>query len=174
MFGLFKSKEVKQSYLEQVQSEMDNIVDNGKVALDDLPPFRMKKGEHYIFSVDANLGTYKNNGNFKYGALTGRIKIAKGISLRGGAGKMGMEKSWVFDQPGVLHVTTDRIVFNGINKNSSVNFTKVIDMTIDEDNNALFIDRESGSDWAFKMSDIPETNKMATAFLFQRGQISLK
>ena len=173
MFGLFKKSTVTgPSYTEQVTAAADEIIATGKAVVDLNAPFRMKEGEHYIASVPATLGTYKNNGNFGAHGLTVSVKIAKGVRYRAGVGQMSMQKSWVFDQPGILHITSDRLVFNGINKNSSVNYTKVINMSIDNAKKILYVDRDTGADWAFKLDEFPEVDKMATAFLFQQGKIS--
>lgn len=168
MFGLFGK-----SYPKKVVATCHELLESGRAEASSDAPFRLKKNEHYIFSVGATLGTYKNNGNFGYAALTGRVRIAKGVSFRVGGGKMGMQKSWVFDQPGQLHITTQRIVFDGINKNSSVPFTKMLDMAVDNSGKVLYVDRETGADWAFKLDEKPELKKMATAFLFQKGLINL-
>lgn len=171
MFGLFGK-----SYPKKVVEVCHELLESGKAEASSDAPFRLKKDEHYIFSVGATLGTYKNNGNFGYAALTGRVKVAKGVSFRIGGGKMGMQKSWVFDQPGELHVTTQRIVFDGINKNSSILYTKMLDMVVDDSGKILYVDfspRRQGSDLAFKLNEKPELRKMATAFLFQKGLINL-
>ena len=51
---------------------------------------------------------------------SGRIKIAKGIYYRAGAGQVARGKSWQQDQVGELHFTTERLIFNGSNKNMSL------------------------------------------------------
>jgi hypothetical protein len=160
------------SYSEHVDDAMQELIEQGSVVGSDETPFKMKKNEIFLFSVSATLGTYKRNGNVGYGGVAVRIPIAKGVSFRAGGGKMGMQKSWVFDQPGELHVTTDRIVFNGENKNTSVNFTKVIDMSIVDKQQVLYIDKETGADLAFALDSWPDVDNMASAFLAQRGVLS--
>ena len=164
MFNLFKK-----SYLKEVQKEYDRLLSAGTLAHDDEPPFTMQKGEHFICTLPVKLGTYKNNGNFGYSALTARIKIAKGIYARAGAGKMGMQKSWVFDHPGELHFTTKRIIFNGDYSNVSTTWSKILDIEICDKRDMLYLDRDSGKDMAFEVKQWPEARSMASVALMKNG-----
>jgi hypothetical protein len=58
-----------------------------------------------------------------------------------------------------------------VNTNSSVNLTKVIDITLgDRAGNTILIDRETGKDWSFKVNTIPEET-LATIFACAKGAL---
>lgn len=186
MFGLFKKKKshndvikaaekapAPKSYIDMVNAAEKEIIANSNITLDDeRSPITLKRGEAYLFSVPATLGTYKSNGKVGYSGVTVSIPIMKGVRYRVGSGRMGVQKSWVFDNPGVLHVTTTRVVFDGSTKNSSAPMSKIIEMQIDEANRCLLIGRESGPDWAFKMNEFPPADKMAAALAFAEGRVN--
>ena len=174
MLGFLKkafNTQVGPSYTDNVNTFINRIVETGNISLDNEGPFKLKKGELFIGSYDATLGVFKNNGNFAYGATTARIRIAKGLSFRLGAGKMGMEKSWVFDQPGTIHFTTQRMVFDGINTNTSVPYTKVIGLSLDASGKHLWVDRETGKDLCFKFDNQVPAEEMAKIHCFARGNV---
>ncbi len=143
MFGLFKKKEPQPDYVD--------LVKLATPAEYKTAPFRMRKGEQYITSVNAGLFLYKSDGRIGGHGITGRIKIAKGIYYRAGAGRVATGKSWQQDQVGELHFTTERLIFNGSNKNMSVKWEKVIQLGANDDGTVITIDRESGPDWTFKL-----------------------
>lgn len=136
-----KEKEVVPTYLEQVETATPS---EPKPA-----PFKMKKGEQYITSTPATLCLYKSDGRISGHGITARVKIMKGVYYRVGTGRVGMGKSWQADQSGELHFTTDRIIFDGSNKNLSTQWHKVINLGISTDGKQISIDRESGADWVF-------------------------
>ena len=160
-----------QAYVDRVQTVVNQIVKTKQGIFQDNAPFKLKKGERYIGSTSAVLGTYKSDGRISASGVTARIPIAKGVSFRMGSGRVSMGKSWVYDQPGTLHFTSERIIFNGVNTNSSVNLTKVIDITLgDRAGNTILIDRETGKDWSFKVNTIPEET-LATIFACAKGAL---
>ena len=170
--ALKKQEIIKDKYREEVQSLMRDIVEKKiPVEADDTPPFKMKKDEKYLFGADAVLGTYKSDGRIAGHGVTARIKIAKGLYYRLGSGRVGMGKSWMYDEPGTLHFTTDRIIFNGSTKNYSVPMHKILDISLGEEGKEIYVDREAGADWSFRMPGIIPADKLATAILFQRGAI---
>jgi len=169
----------KSEYADRVAKIMDDIIENQKVDgttvlsnISKTAPFKMKKGESFLFSINATLGTYKNDGRVSYGGLTGSIRVAKGVRFRVGSGRIAMGKSWVFDNPGTLHVTTDRIIFDGATKNVNSKLDKIIKMGIDPNEMILTVDRETGGDWWFRVDQWPTENEMAGFFMFQRGLVS--
>lgn len=169
----------KSEYADRVVKIMEDIIENqkadGTTVLSNISknaPFKLKKGESFLFSVNATLGTYKNDGRVSYGGLTGSIKVAKGVRFRVGSGRMAMGKSWVFDNPGTLHVTTDRIIFDGASKNVNSSLDKITNMGIDSNEMILTVDRETGADWWFRVDQWPTENEMAGFFMFQRGLVS--
>lgn len=177
--GVNKVKELhaeakyKNQYRERVEAEIDSMKSTGSTMVESTAPFKLKKGEKYIAGVEAVLGTFKNDGNFKYGAMTARIKIAKGVHFRLGQGRIGMNKSWVYDQPGTLHLTTDRLIFNGVNKNTTLKWDKVIKVSCTDDGQQIYIDKESGSDLSFNLDSIIPESKLATALAFQTGSVKI-
>jgi hypothetical protein len=163
------AQEYANAYLSRVQSEINIILETKTGSFEDSAPFKLKRGERYIGSVSAVMGTYKNDGRVAAHGVTVRVPIMKGVSYKVGAGRVAASKSWVYDQPGTLHFTSDRIVFNGVNTNSSVNLTKVIDITLgDVTGSKITIDRDTGKDWSFKVDTIPE-KKFATLFVCHKG-----
>ncbi len=163
----------KNQYRERVEAEIDNIKAKGSTSVESTAPFKLKKGEKYIAGVEAVLGTYKRDGNFQYGAMTARIKIAKGVHFRLGQGRVGMSKSWMYDQPGTLHLTTDRLIFNGVNKNTTLKWDKVIKVSCTDDGQQIYIDKESGSDLSFNLDSIIPESQFATAVAFQTGAVKI-
>ena len=167
MFGLFtKSKEVPveaRGYMDDVREVTEPVFGEA--------PFKMKRGEQYIGSAFSTLYLWKNNGNVGAHGVTARVKIMKGVYYRVGAGQMGMQKSWVADQGGELHFTTDRIIFNGDNKNYSTPWHKVIGFTITSDGMEITIDRETGADWVFRLDAPMSVEEMATVIMVEENKI---
>jgi hypothetical protein len=184
MFGLLKRgvKKIKQAkaavdfknqYVDRVNAELDHIAETKKISVEASAPFKMKKNEKYIASVGAVMGTYKRDGNFRYGAMTGRIKIAKGIYFRLGQGRIGMSKSWVYDQPGTIHFTSERLIFDGVNQNTTLKWDKVMNIQVEKDGSTMYVDKMSGADLSFKLDEIMPEKDMATAIAFQKDMIAL-
>ena len=88
---------------------------------------RMPKGEK-IFVVFDNLSlmAYKSTGNFKFGGVFFRQKIAPALYLRAGTGKFGLSKSWQADAIGSLYVTNKGIFFDGDQKNIKLPWAKIM------------------------------------------------
>ena len=88
---------------------------------------RMPKGEK-IFVVINNLSlmAYKSTGNFKFGGVFFRQKIAPALYLRAGTGKFGLSKSWQADAIGSLYVTNKGIFFDGDQKNIKLPWAKIM------------------------------------------------
>ena len=146
----------KKAYVDRVQQVLNDIQISKKGFFSEGAPFKLKKGELYICSTSAILGTYKNDGRIAGHGVTLRIPIVKGVAYRAGGGRVGMAKSWVYDQPGILHLTSERVIFNGVNTNSTSNLDKIINITLgDEVGSSIMVDRESGKDWSFKVNQIP-------------------
>lgn len=161
---LFKKKEVEPvgpDYIEQLESAVPS---EPKEA-----PFKMKKGEEYITSTPATLCLYKSDGRIGGHGVTARIKIMKGVYYRVGSGRVAMGKSWQADQSGVLHFTTDRIIFNGSNKNFSTQWHKVIELGLTPDGKQIRIDRESGADWMFALEEALPVSEFKAVDLAHSG-----
>jgi hypothetical protein len=163
------AKEYEAAYVERVQVLLNQIASTKEGFFDESAPFKLKKNERYIGSTQAILGTYKNDGRIAGHGVSVRIPIAKGVAYKVGGGRVGMAKSWVYDQRGILHFTSERIVFNGENTNSTTSLDKVIDITLgDAVGSSIMVDRETGKDWSFKVVQIPE-DKLATLLACQKG-----
>ena len=88
---------------------------------------RMPKGEKIFVVIDnLNLMAYKSTGNFKFGGVFFRKKIAPAIYLRAGTGKFGLSKSWQADAIGSLYVTNKGIFFDGDQKNIKLPWAKIM------------------------------------------------
>ena len=93
---------------------------------------RMPKGEKiFVFFDNLNLMAYKSTGNFKFGGVFFRQKIAPSLYLRAGAGKFGLSKSWQADAIGSLYVTNKGIFFDGDQKNIKLPWAKIMRETIE-------------------------------------------
>jgi len=165
MFNLFKKKEKLPSYIELVNQTTDVNV------FKDSSPFRLKKDEKYIGCKPATLFLYKSDGRIAGHGVTARIKIAKGIYYRAGAGRVGSSKSWQPDQTGDLHFTSDRIIFNGSNKNFSVRWNKVLELQTEETGKQIKIDRETGADWLFQLGENFEHTEFRTIWNMSQGEM---
>jgi len=143
----------------------------GEYSLYNDAPFQLKRNEKYITGVNATINLWKNTGRGGYHGITVSIPIMKGVRYRAGGGRIGMEKAWVADQQGTLHFTTDRVVFNGNNKNFSVRWDKVIGLSTDSNGTAIVIDRESGNDWAFALHNQLPVSAMATIFTVEENRL---
>jgi hypothetical protein len=170
MFGFFKKdktpKVATETYTDQYRKINTPTFQDRTDA-----PFRLKKNEEYIGSQTATICLYKNDGRVAAHGLTASIKIAPGIRYRAGAGRMAMGKSWQADQHGTLHFTTDRIIFDGDNKNFSVRWDKVIGLSHDIDGTQITIDRESGADWLFVLDSQLPLEQMATMVMVEENRI---
>jgi len=172
MFGFFtKNKTPKvatATYADQIQQVTDPVFQDRTDA-----PFRLKKNEEYIGSQSATLCLYKNDGRIGGHGITARVKIMKGVYYRVGTGRMAMGKSWQADQHGTLHFTTDRIVFDGDNKNFSVRWDKVIGFGFNghEDGCQIKVDRETGADWVFILDQQLPVEQMATVVMVEENRI---
>ena len=93
---------------------------------------RMSKGEKIFVVFDnLNLMAYKSTGNFKFGGVFFRKKIAPALYVRAGAGKFGLSKSWQADAIGSLYVTNKGIFFDGDQKNIKLPWEKIMRETIE-------------------------------------------
>ena len=93
---------------------------------------RMPKGEKIFVVIDnLNLMAYKSTGNFKFGGVFFRKKIAPALYVRAGAGKFGLSKSWQADAIGSLYVTNKGIFFDGDQKNIKLPWEKIMRETIE-------------------------------------------
>ena len=93
---------------------------------------RMPKGEKiFVFFDNLNLMAYKSTGNFKFGGVFFRQKIAPALYVRAGTGKFGLSKSWQADAIGSLYVTNKGIFFDGDQKNIKLPWAKIMRETIE-------------------------------------------
>ena len=147
MFSFFAKKQPELNYLNEV-----NKID-GISPLYNEGPIKLKKSEKYIASSPAKLCLFKNDGRVGTYGLTGRIPLGKGLSFRMASGRVMMGKSWQVDQSGELHLTTDKIIFDGTNKNYSVPWSKVLKFAVTSDGLQIHIDRENGSDFIILLEE---------------------
>ena len=165
MFGFFAKKQPELNYLVEV-----NKID-GISPLYNEGPIKLKKGEKYIASSPAKLCLYKNDGRIGASGFTARIPICKGLSYRQHIGKITVGKSWQVDQIGELHLTTDKIIFDGTNKNYSVPWSKVLKFAVTSDGLQIHIDRENGSDFIILLEEALPLRVFKTADKAFLGQL---
>ena len=116
---------------------------------------RMPKDEK-IFVVINNLSlmAYKSTGNFKFGGVFFRQKIAPALYLRAGTGKFGLSKSWQADAIGSLYVTNKGIFFDGDQKNIKLPWAKIMREAIEP--GSIQLEKNNGAPILFNGAIDPE------------------
>ena len=99
-----------------------------------------------------------------YGGVTGRIKIAKGISYRYGsiAGNRVSQDELVKIDSGTVYFTNKRIIFKGNFGNKSIPLSKIID--IEEYTDGLTIQRATGKSPFIEMENAHKGNLILSKF----------
>ena len=116
---------------------------------------RMPKGEKIFVVIDnLNLMAYKSTGNFKFGGVLFRQKIAPALYLRAGAGKFGLSKSWQADAIGSLYVTNKGIFFDGDQKNIKLPWAKIMREAIEP--GSIQLEKNNGAPILFNGAINPE------------------
>ena len=116
---------------------------------------RMPKGEKIFVVIDnLNLMAYKSTGNFKFGGVFFRQKIAPALYLRAGAGKFGLSKSWQADAIGSLYVTNKGIFFDGDQKNIKLPWAKIMREAIEP--GSIQLEKNNGAPILFNGAINPE------------------
>jgi len=155
------------SFKKSYNDLVGEAIENNSFEMENSPTFKLKRGEVHIVSIPATLGTYTYDGGGGYAVAQQRVKLWKGASVRLGGGKVVRTKSWVFAERGTLHITSNRVIFDGETKNYRVLMTKVLDTAFDD--KIIYIDRETGADWKFKLDQPIKPKVMASAFLSLKG-----
>jgi hypothetical protein len=116
---------------------------------------RMPKGEKIFVVIDnLNLMAYKSTGNFKFGGVFFRQKIAPALYLRAGTGKFGLSKSWQADAIGSLYVTNKGIFFDGDQKNIKLPWAKIMREAIEP--GSIQLEKNNGAPILFNGAINPE------------------
>ena len=116
---------------------------------------RMPKGEKiFVVINNLNLMAYKSTGNFKFGGVFFRQKIAPALYLRAGAGKFGLSKSWQADAIGSLYVTNKGIFFDGDQKNIKLPWAKIMREAIEP--GSIQLEKNNGAPILFNGAINPE------------------
>ena len=116
---------------------------------------RMPKGEKIFVVFDnLNLMAYKSTGNFKFGGVFFRQKIAPALYLRAGTGKFGLSKSWQADAIGSLYVTNKGIFFDGDQKNIKLPWAKIMREAIEP--GSIQLEKNNGAPILFNGAINPE------------------
>ena len=116
---------------------------------------RMPKGEKIFVVFDnLNLMAYKSTGNFKFGGVFFRQKIAPALYLRAGTGKFGLSKSWQADAIGSLYVTNKGIFFDGDQKNIKLPWAKIMREAIEP--GSIQLEKNNGAPILFNGEINPE------------------
>ena len=116
---------------------------------------RMPKGEKiFVVINNLNLMAYKSTGNFKFGGVFFRKKIAPALYLRAGTGKFGLSKSWQADAIGSLYVTNKGIFFDGDQKNIKLPWAKIMREAIEP--GSIQLEKNNGAPILFNGAIDPE------------------
>ena len=116
---------------------------------------RMPKGEKiFVVINNLNLMAYKSTGNFKFGGVFFRQKIAPALYLRAGTGKFGLSKSWQADAIGSLYVTNKGIFFDGDQKNIKLPWAKIMREAIEP--GSIQLEKNNGAPILFNGAINPE------------------
>jgi hypothetical protein len=68
-----------------------------------------------------------------------------------GSGQIKPEMKWVFNEEGVLWFTNQRIIFDGSNKNVTIQVSKILNLGFaNGDATLLYLDIENGKDAMFR------------------------
>jgi hypothetical protein len=82
------------------------------------------------------------------------VPIVQGLRWRAsfGSGQIKPEMKWVFNEEGVLWFTNQRIIFDGSNKNITIQLPKVLNLGFANSDASLFyLDIENGKDAMFNL-----------------------
>lgn len=166
-----EQKEAENEYIKKMESIIEGI-NNGTVTytkIDSDIPIRLKQGEYTVAMYkNVRCGTYKNTGKVNYVGGSGRIRIAKGVSINTGRRKAVSEKGWVFDQEGTIYITNKRIIFNGDHTNTNLPYDKMLS-AVCTDGEYLMVDRETGKDVCFYFSDFFPPEHSVFVYVNGRG-----
>jgi hypothetical protein len=119
-------------------------------------PFRLKRNEVILGASRARRGTHQATGRGKvrtHGFVVS-VPIVQGLRWRAsfGSGQIKPEMKWVFNEEGVLWFTNQRIIFDGSNKNITIQLPKVLNLGFANSDASLFyLDIENGKDAMFNL-----------------------
>lgn len=116
--------------------QLDELEDNGVLPnLDENDlTILLKADEQAVYACDAVLRETKNKAVGRTGGSRGAsFRVAKGVSIRtGGSQSRTVYADVTTDYEGVLFITTDRVVFSGVNKSVEIkipSISSIVDAT---------------------------------------------
>ena len=151
-------------------------VTNGADAKGNIPlpvvnlPFRLKRNEVVLGASRARRGTHQATGRGKVRTqgFVVSVPIVQGLRWRAsfGSGQVKPEMKWVFNEEGVLWFTNQRIIFDGSNRNTTIQLSKVLNLGFANGDASLFyLDIENGKDAMFNLQSSLSTIEYALIHL---------
>jgi hypothetical protein len=119
-------------------------IENGDVPTIE-PDINLHRNELCYFKTDVGWWEYrKQTKRIRYGGLTARVPIAKGLYIR--AGDLGIkpvsEDVFVQLDSGLIYLTNKRVIFRGTKKNKTIRIPKIL--TITPYKNGVDIEKDTG------------------------------
>jgi len=167
IWDIFKSKDDKTLWINQYRIAVGSYFGlaeeevlgkeqiGGDCSFDDPPlnvGLRLPKNEYVLECFEnITLFKYKSDGRIGGHGLTLRVKVAKGLYYRAGAGRVGMAKSWQPDASGTLYITNKGILFDGDLRNVKLPWGKIIREEIEEE--GLQFEKQTGDPLVFQNTD---------------------
>lgn len=84
----------------------------------------LKQGELVYFQSDARLSETRSVRHYHSGG--GAVRVAKGVYIGGSKGRSESIEAWREIDRGKIHVTNQRIVFNGTNQQRNLDLKKIV------------------------------------------------
>jgi len=109
--------------------------------------------------------------SIRYGGITSRVKIIKGIYFR--AGDLGVnrlsEDTLTLIDSGIVYITNKRVLFRGNKRNTTIRLNRIID--IESYRNGIEIAKDSGRNPFFEFDeDIDIFNTILTRLVYEQSQ----
>jgi len=129
-------------------------IEQGNLPLHPSPSLLLKKDEKCHWETKANLREWKKEvKSYSVGGAGISFRIAKGVYLRSGRGKIHREVTEEIKDvdSGILCITSERIIFKGLKKNITVPYNKIIHLELYPV--GIFIHKGSGKPIIFDMDE---------------------
>ena len=159
-FSTCSSLGVNYSFQEESQKIIDGYRENWKLENEQLVPIdvaiNLKKGEVCYYKKNVTWHELRTvTHGFSYGGPALNFKIVKGISFR--AGRMAVKRITTDEMKeldmGVLYVTNQRLIFDGLVKNNTWTYKSILAIEPYED--GIRVEKEKGKSPVFQML-VPE------------------
>jgi hypothetical protein len=173
MSGFMSDVEEQITSMEQQFEEARKVNPEARLGVSlplDNVPFRLKRNEVILGASSARRGTHQATGRGKVRTqgFVVSVPIVQGLRWRAsfGSGQIKPEMKWVFNEEGVLWFTNQRIIFDGSNKNVTIQVSKVLNLGFANGDASLFyLDIENGKDAMFNLQSSLSTIEYALIHL---------